>query len=336
MTTDALSEVLQGVRLTGAIFFDIHCSSPWVAEAPKASVIVDRVLPGAEHMMEYHLVTSGACWAGIVGEPPVEIAEGDIIVFPQGDAHTISSAPGMRGDVQTQIYQHPTNGQLPVALSLDRGGPERCSMVCGFIGCDARPFNPLLAALPRLIHVQKARVPAYGLILHLITAAVRESDARSAGSQSVLARLSELLFIEVVRYHLATLPHDTSGWLAGLRDEVVGRALQALHHRPAHAWTIQVLAEEVGQSRSMLAERFHELVGTPPMHYLARWRMQLAASMLTSSTATLAEIADRVGYGSEAALSRAFKRLVGVAPTTWRESAEARRNAVPEADAEME
>jgi AraC-like DNA-binding protein len=129
------------------------------------------------------------------------------------------------------------------------------------------------------------------------------------------------MFIEVVRRHLASLPSDTTGWLAGLRDEVIGRSLSALHDRPAQAWSLEELAKEVGLSRSMLAERFHHYVGVPPMQYLARWRMQLAASLLSGTNTNMAEIAERVGYGSEAALSRAFKRLVGVAPSAWREGA---------------
>jgi len=332
MSTDALSEVLHGVRLQGAIFFTVDCSSPWVAEAPRSSTVVDRVLPGAEHMFEYHVVRRGSCWAGIPGEPAVQVSEGDIIVFAQGDPHVLASSPDLRGRVQMELYEHPKNGQLPISLSINCGGADRANLVCGFIGFDARPFNPLLATLPRLIHVQKKRFADVAWVEHLVTRALSESSAHSAGTESVLARVSELLFIEVLRYHLATMPQETNGWLAGLRDEVTGRALRVLHDRPGDPWTLETLAKEVGHSRSALAERFHRVVGAPPMQYLARWRMQLAASMLSGTTASLAEIADRVGYGSEAALSRAFKRLVGVAPTSWRECAEARVAALPRAD----
>jgi AraC-like DNA-binding protein len=173
--------------------------------------------------------------------------------------------------------------------------------------------------LPRVLHVQQKSAEDSVLLEHLIRVAVVESSARKAGSETMLSRLSELLFIEVVRTYCATLPIETKGWLAGLRDEMIGRTLSVLHDRPAEAWSLEDLAKEVGLSRSVLAERFHAYVGTPPMQYLARWRMQLAASALSGTNQTLAEVAERVGYGSETALSRAFKRLVGVTPSAWRE-----------------
>jgi AraC-like DNA-binding protein len=319
MSTDVLSEVLRAVRLTGAVFFTVEGSAPWVAETPRASTIAPHVMPGAEHVIEYHVVTRGACWGGLLDEPPVRMLEGDIIVFPQGDAHVMSSAPGLRAEPDLSRFHYPTNSQLPIAVSFNESGPDRAELVCGFLGCDARPFNPLLTTLPRLIHVQKQHSGADGLVEQLVRVGVIESAARRAGSETMLARLSELLFIEVVRRHLASLPNETTGWLAGLRDDVIGRSLSALHDRPAQPWSLEDLAKEVGLSRSMLAERFHHYVGVPPMQYLARWRMQLTASLLSGTTLNLSEVADRVGYGSEAALSRAFKRLVGVAPSAWRE-----------------
>jgi transcriptional regulator GlxA family with amidase domain len=189
--------------------------------------------------------------------------------------------------------------------------------LCGFLGCDARPFNPLLAALPRILHLPR-RGPDDEVLVSLVRRAVAESTARRAGSQAVLARMSELLFLEVVRRHLADLPPNQKGWLAGLRDHSVGRAIALLHQRPAEEWSLDSLAQAVGVSRSVLAERFGELVGVPPMQYLAHWRMQLCANLLATTALGLAEIAARVGYGSEAALSRAYKRLVGVAPADWR------------------
>ena len=314
---DTLSEVLRAVRLTGAIFFRVDAASPFVAEAPASARIAPLIMPGAEHVIEYHVVTRGSCFGGLVGEPAVELHEGDVIVFPQGDSHVISSAPGMRAEPDWDAHRPPEGGVLPIALSLGAGGGAGAELVCGFLGCDARPFNPLLATLPRMVHVPRLTEGA-GHLAALVRLAVEECAAPRAGSQSMLARLSELLFIEVVRWYVATLPHDTSGWLAGLRDEFVGRALSALHDRPRQAWTLDDLAREVGLSRSMLAERFHHYVGTPPMQYLARWRIQLAATLLTSTMCTMAEVADRVGYGSEAALSRAFKRWVGLAPSAWR------------------
>jgi len=318
---DVLSEVLRSVRLTGAVFFTVEATAPWGAESPPSHVIAPHVMPGAEHVIAYHVAVRGSCWGGLIDEPPVKLEQGDVIVFPHGDAHVMASAPGLRGPLNLDLFRYPQAGQLPIAVSINDSAGERAQLVCGFLGCDVRPFNPLLAALPRMLHVAKRAGDDGALFEQLVRVAVAESTAQSAGSECVLERLSELLFIEVVRRRLATLPGETTGWLAGLRDEICGRALSALHARPAQAWTLERLASEAGLSRSTLAERFHHYVGVPPMQYLARWRMQLAASLLSSTNLGISQIAERVGYGSEAALSRAFKRLVGVAPSAWRDGA---------------
>jgi AraC-like DNA-binding protein len=273
-------------------------------------------VPGSEHLIDYHIVTAGGCWGGLVGEPAVRLEAGDVIVFPHGDTHVMSSAPGLRGTPDPELYNRP-EAQLPTAIARDGGGSERVALICGFLGCDARPFNPLIATLPRVIHVRAA--PDDTVIGALVKLALAESNARRAGGEVVLSHLSEVLFVEVVRRHLADLPPDQRGWLAGLRDEQVGHALSKLHDRPAHPWSLDELARAVGVSRSVLAERFAQFVGLPPMAYLAQWRMQLAATLLSATAVGLGEVAERVGYGSEAALSRAFKRLVGVAPAVWRQ-----------------
>jgi AraC-like DNA-binding protein len=313
MSLDTVSELLRAVRLSGAVFFTVEGSAPWAAEALPSREIGPELLPGAEHVIEYHVVTAGKCWGGVVGEPPLRLEAGDVIVFPQGDAHVMSSTPGMRAIPDYAAVRAAT--KYPVVLRCQGGGPERAELICGFLGCDARPFNPLLSTLPRTIHVRGGRE---GRIEQLVRIALAESEGPIAGSEAVLARVSELLFVEVVRRYLASLPQQEVGWLAGLRDEGVGRALAALHHRPAHPWDLDALAREVGMSRSVLAERFTHFLAVPPMQYLARWRMQLAANLLATTAMGLAEIADRVGYGSEAALSRAYKRWVGVAPADWR------------------
>jgi AraC-like DNA-binding protein len=315
MSTDTLSEVLRAVRLTGAIFFSIDASEPWVAETPSGREIGPHIMPGVEHVIEYHVITAGSCWGGIVGEPPIKLETGDIIVFPQGDAHVMSSSPGMRGAPGDAIPSGRTS-RLPVAIKIDGGGTEHAEVICGFLGCDARPFNPLLATLPRVLHVP--RRGSDGTLEQFVKLALSESAARRSGGEVVLARLSELLFVEVVRRHLSTLPPENVGWLAGLRDDGIGRALGKIHDRPAHAWSLEELAREVGMSRSVLAERFTHFVGVPPMQYLAQWRMQLAATLLSNTTMSLSEIAEQVGYGSEAALSRAYKRWVGMAPADFR------------------
>jgi AraC-like DNA-binding protein len=313
---DTLSDVLRAVRLNGAVFFNVEASSPWVAEAPHAGELGPFIMPGLEHVIEYHVITSGTCWGGIVDEPAVPLGPGDIIAFPHGDAHVMSSAPGMRGEPDWRGFHAAAECRVPLAASLNGGGAERARLVCGFIGCDAKPFNPLLATLPRTIVL---RAEGKGDVTQrLVELAVAESTLPRPGGDCVLSKLSELLFVEMVRRHVASLPPEGTGWFAGLRDPNIGRALQRLHERPAHDWGLDELGRECGLSRSVLAERFVELVGVPPIQYLAQWRIQLAASLLRSTKASIAEIAERVGYGSEAALSRAFKRQVGLPPAHYR------------------
>jgi AraC-like DNA-binding protein len=317
MSGDTLSEVLRAVRLTGAVYFAVDASAPWVAEAPPARELGPHIMPGVEHVIEYHVITAGSCWGGIVDERSQRLQTGDVIVFPQGDAHVMSSAPGMRGIPDHESVRQARTSGLPVSMKMDGGGVERTKLICGFFGCDARPFNPLLAALPRVLHVPR-HATEDGVIEQFVKLALSESLAERAGGGVVVAHLSELLFAEVVRRHLSTLSAGNVGWLAGLRDDRIGRVLGKLHERPAHDWSLDTLAREVGMSRSVLAERFTHFVGIPPMQYLAQWRMQLAATLLSTTSIGLAEIADQVGYGSEAALSRAYKRSVGVAPAEWR------------------
>ncbi len=317
MTADVLSDVLRAVRLTGAVYFDFELSSPWVAEAPPSREIAGKVMPGAQRVIEYHLLARGTCWGHAIGQEPMRLQEGDLIVFPQGDAHVLSSAPGMRAAPDMSVFARPSS-TLPIVYELGGGGSERARVVCGFLGCDERPYNPLLTALPSVIHLSAAGPQApIGWLGTLLNIAVKESGSARAGGENVLARLSELMFVEAVRRYLETLPPAQTGWLAGLRDPVVGQALAALHGQPSEPWTVERLARLVGLSRSVFAERFMEMVGQPPMQYLALWRMQLAARLLVEG-GHVAAVAGAVGYESEAAFSRAFKKLVGQAPATWR------------------
>jgi len=313
---DALSDVLRGIRLTGAIYFDVRASEPWVAETPPGPKIVGRLFPGSDHLVSYHALTRGTCWAGVVGEPPIRLSAGDVIMFPHGDPNVMCSAPGMRERADLSRYRQPRDGQLPFTIAMNGSGADAgANFVCGFLGCDARPFNPLLAALPRVIHMSDRE---NGALSGLVRFAVAESREPRIGGEGVLGRLSELMFIDLVRRHLETLPPDRTGWLAGLRDPFVGRALAALHQSPERGWTIASLAREAGASRTVLAERFTQLVGLPVMQYLTRWRMQLAANHLVGGGDSVAAIAERVGYDSEAAFSRAFRKAVGTPPGAWR------------------
>lgn len=275
--------------------------------------------------MEYHVVVSGACWATVVNGAPVRLEAGDIVLFPHGDPHVVSSKVGMRAPPDAAGYFERKRQRMPFILHLDarevRVGtvtddPDGTTLVCGFLGCDLRPFNPLIASLPRLMHVRKDSRQDW--TAQLMRQAAAESKNRRPGGDAMLERLSEMMFIDAVRRYLGTLPEHTRGWLAGTRDRFVGRALTLMHDTPAVAWTVDELSRRVGLSRSALHERFAEMIGQGPMQYLANWRMQIGAALLRDTAATVMSIALQVGYESEAAFSRAFKRSVGKPPSLWR------------------
>jgi AraC-like DNA-binding protein len=321
---DVLSDVLRAVRLTGALLFFVEASSPYLAEAPASSLLAPIILPGAQHIVSYHLVMEGSCYCEMVGQPALRLSAGDVVVIPHGDRYALSSSPGMFGtypeELVLQWFEQMAARVTPDPFVVTEGGgePEQRRILCGFLGCDALPFNPVLGPLPRLIHVHRPGPEAHDRLGHLIAFATEEVRERRVGRESVLLRISELMFIEVVRRYLAALPDQETGWLAALRDPVIGRALGLLHERPSDPWTVEGLAQSTGLSRSGLAERFAALVGQPPMQYLARWRMQLAAGLLATGRCKVSAVALEVGYDSEAAFSRAFKALVGVTPATWR------------------
>jgi AraC-like DNA-binding protein len=327
MHPDPLSDVLCSVRLRGAVFYYVSCRDEWVAQAPPACEIAAAVMPGADHVLEYHMVAKGDGWAAIDGIQPVRLGRGDIVMFPHGDAHVMSSAPGLRTPPADSDWVFATrHDPKPIPVAFHRGVMEPGAalpadeastvLVCGFIGCDLRPFNPLIEALPRLLHLPAGEVGAW--VVPVLHEAVSESRAHRPGSAAVLERLSEMVFVDAARRYLESLPADASGWLAALRDRHVGRAIGLLHEQPAAPWTIETLGRQIGLSRSALHERFVALVGQPPMQYLANWRMQCGARMLREGRATVATVALEVGYDSEAAFARAFKRLVGQPPAAWR------------------
>jgi AraC-like DNA-binding protein len=332
---DPLSDVLRTVRLTGALFFLWHVSWPFVTPVPSGRAFAPIVLPGAQQIISYHIVTQGSCWGALIGKAPVRLEAGDILLIPHGDAYVISSSAQMcvaaRFELEPSLrfFRQMAAGELPFVVEDGGGGVVATRLICGFLGCDVRPFNPVLAALPRLVHLRAPAGLARGCLQSLVDYTLAEARQPRPGGQCVVVRLSELLFVEVVRRWLtegdaaSEAGRARSDWLAGLRDPLVGRALMQLHRKPAAAWTLETLAVEVGVSRSRLAESFTRFVGQPPMHYLTQWRLQLAARMLADGSAKVAAVAHDVGYQSEASFSRAFKRFVGVSPAQWRRDATA-------------
>jgi AraC-like DNA-binding protein len=320
---DTLSDVLHAVKLSSALFFLVDAAAPWSADVPDGAALAPVILPGAQHIVSYHLITRGGCWCAIPGEPSTRLETGDVIVIPHGDAYGLSTdrsrLPASDAEPGLEFFRMLASGTLPRLLS--EGGNadgERLQLACGFLACDALPFNPVLVTLPRRIHLRASVATTGDRLSRLLEFALAESKTGSPGSECVLLRISELMFVEVIRRYIAMLPADQRGWLAGLRDPVVGRALALLHRDPSSPWSLEQLARQIGTSRSALASRFTQFVGQPPMHYLARWRMQLAARLLADRNSKIAAVALKVGYDSEAAFSRAFKRAAGLSPAAWR------------------
>jgi len=325
MSRDTLSDLLRSVRLRGAAFYYVSFRGQWSAGAAAASEIAHVVMPGCDHVMEYHVFAKGDGWAAVDGLSPVRLHAGDVVLFPQGDRHVISSAPGLPPGKQPPEALLVRDGRRPLPISFHEGivdaGPMPVEsadaiVVCGFLGCDLRPFNPLVAALPRILHLPASRAGSW--VTHAIDQAVRESNEHRPGGDAVLERLSEMMFVDAARRYLESLPEGSVGWLAGLRERHVGRALSLMHERPERQWSVDDLAREVGLSRSALHERFVQYLGQAPMQYLASWRIQLGAKLLRESSRIVADIALEVGYESEAAFARAFKRLVSMPPAAWR------------------
>lgn len=332
---DVLSDVLRVVRLTSAVFFTARLSSPWSIESPPPDQLARSLRLRAESIALFHVLVEGQCWISAEGHAPLRMEARDVIIFPHGDAHVMSSHMGARPrPIGALLPSQPSEG-IP---QLDYGGGgEATRFVCGYLHCDQR-FNPLIGALPTMLcvcgrdsarqgepsEVETAKRPgvvlvdADGWLASTLRHTIEEADGTRPGSFAMLARLTELLYVEVLRRYMQQLPSGHTSWLAGVKDPEVGRALRLLHAQPERQWTVEDLAREVGVSRSGLAQRFTELAGEAPMRYLTGWRIQLAKHLILQAGLPIAEVADRVGYESEAAFNRAFKRHVGEPPVAWR------------------
>jgi AraC-like DNA-binding protein len=321
---DAFSEILSGVKLNGAVFFSAEFSAPWGFSAPPSKTVAEMVAPGAAHLVLYHLVIEGSAVIELEHGPAVELIPGDVVIFPHGDLHHMSSGNGV-----TRPFPNYGIGAKIKSRDLTPlhagGGGETSRFVCGYMTCDPYLSRPILNGLPPVFKVN-IRTDRSGhwlesSILHL----VEEAASGRVGSEAMLAKLSEALFIDTLRRYVAGLPEQESGWLMGARDPIVGKSLGLLHSRVAHPWTIAGLADEVGISRSALVERFTRYLSEPPITYLARWRLQLAARSLEKTSRGVSEIAADVGYESEAAFNRAFKREYGQPPGRYRSGARGSR-----------
>jgi AraC-like DNA-binding protein len=317
---DALSDVLKVAHLTGGVFLHAEFFAPWCIAARVSPEHCSPALGPASHLVIYHYVVEGELRIRVEGEDGEDlvIASGEVVLLPRNDLHLMGSDLSLPPVTGTEIIQPPQNGGL---YSIHHGGNGgRTRMVCGYLGCASAEGNPVISTLPPLLKLSVEQGAAAEWIRSTFQYAAEEVSAGRPGSETVLAKLSELLFVEAVRRYAEALPDGQTGWLAGLRDPHVARALALLHGDITRRWTVDDLGREVGLSRSALADRFIRLLGVPPIQYLANWRMQVATQKLRSTNASLAQIAEIVGYDSEAAFSRAFKKAIGAAPATWRRS----------------
>jgi AraC-like DNA-binding protein len=323
---DALSETLRVVQLVGAIFINARFTAPWCYQSPRADSVAPLLEPGAERVVIFHLITEGECYVELGNEPSLRLIAGDVVVFPAGDAHRMASQPGLTPATGARLDA--VLSRRPRQLAYGGGGPTT-RLVCGYLACDARLARILLAGLPPLVRVN-VRGSNAGIWLEAsVRYALIEARSPRPGGAGVLAKLAEVLFIEVLRLYMNEQSGGRTGWLAGVGDRIVGAALTSLHKSPAHAWTLDELARTAGTSRSVLAERFQHLMGSSPIQYLTQWRMLLASNLLCRSNTPLASIAEAVGYQTDTAFSRAFRREFGSPPAAWRRSQSTRAALTP-------
>jgi AraC-like DNA-binding protein len=313
---DVLSEVLRVVKLQGALFYNGEFSSPWSVCSPASRTVAPYLASGARHLIIYHLLTEGHASARLMDGEPIALDAGDLVIFPHGDPHIIENGRATKPvDMAKELARIVANG---LKVSRLGGGGKLTKFICGFMACDPQLSQVFLSGLPPMFKVSIRNDASGRWLENSIRFLVNEADASRAGGEAVLAKLSEVLFVETLRAYIAHLPADRTGWLAGARDLEVGKALALMHRNPAHPWTIASLAKEAGVSRSVLAERFRHYLNQTPMNYLTHWRLQLGAQMLASTNYSVAQIAPEVGYESEAAFNRAFKRQFTVPPARFR------------------
>jgi len=310
---DVLSDALRVIRLKGALYLHAEFREPWCVAAPDRTVLAPIL--DADLMSICHLILEGRCWCQLPGGEPVALEAGDVVVMPHGDAHLVGS--GL--DHGPMDVADAVEVKVPTLESIRYGGDGAPTVViCGWFAYERNVASPIMAPLPRVFRTSIRQRPSGAWLEGAIRYALGETTSGRAGSDVIADKLAEMLFVEALRGYIEALPDRETGWLAGMRDPLIGRTLALMHERPAHDWTVASLAQSVYVSRTVLAERFVALVGVPPMQYLTQWRITLAAHLLRSSRTSLIRIAEQVGYDSEAAFSRAFKREYGTSPGAWR------------------
>lgn len=313
---DLLSDLLGNMHLAGMVLFRTDFHEPWAVVTPDACQLV-RVLPfRTEHVIPFHIIAEGGCWLELKGCEPVWLEAGDAVMLPYGDSHVLRGQEAAPQVHVGQLLPHPPWSDILLVRHGGAGGSTR--IICGFVQCDELLFHPLLRHLPALMRVSPGRAPVDDWLADTIRHTAHEASQANPGGRSMLPRLIELMFVEILRKHMRGLSADEVGWFAAVNDPVVGAALKWLHLAPLEDWNVDRLASRVGVSRTVLAARFKHFLDMPPMHYLTHWRLQLAAQRLKTTDTPMKGIANQAGYESEAAFSRAFKRQFGLPPAGWR------------------
>lgn len=318
---DALSELLRVVKLSGAMFYNSSCSAPWCLNAPQSSAFLPYLRAKATHVIEFHHITEGTAYIR-VGAETTPLNAGDIVMMPHGDAHEMGAGTGGKPIDGKEALPALWGGK--VAFANFGGGGAVTGLVCGYLACDGQLLKPVLAGLPRVVRVNIRTDPSGEWLDNTLRHAVAQAAAATPGSGVILAHLAEVLFTEMLRRYLLSLPEGRTGWLAGAGDPAVGRALAMLHGKPSHDWSLEELAQEAGISRSALTEKFTRFIGVAPMAYLTDWRLELGAEALRTTSRSVQSVALEVGYDSEAAFNRAFKRKFASPPARYRREVRAR------------
>ena len=316
---DMLSDLLRMVRLSGSVFFKSEYGAPFAISAGSGA-IVERLLGGKRprNLAAFHLIAEGGCWIDCPGSGRIALKQGDIVMLPFGDEHIMGQGEAPAVPATALIAAHSREG---VVTAMRHGGAgETTTIVCGFVQSGDVFSNPIFRGLPRIVVERTADEPVTSLLASTVRQLLAEVETLQPGSREMLGRMMEVLFFEMLRRFIGRLPAGSIGWLGAVADPIVSRVLQRIHNEPMRDWTVEQLAAEVGSSRSVLAERFKAILGKPPIQYLAEWRVQLAGNLLSDGTRSIAEVACEVGYESEAAFSRAFKRHRGTSPGLWRQA----------------
>jgi AraC-like DNA-binding protein len=310
VSVDPLGEALHFLRMSGIFYCRAEFSAPW-----------GLVLPPMKDSLMFHFVTSGRCWLEVKGTERRPLQRGDLALVPHGEGHRLTSEPDTFAAKLFDLSRELVSERYEILRH--GGGGLATNMVCGAVRFDHPAAHHLVKVLPRMICIDVSSSPHMDWINSMLRFMAAEAEELRPGGEAVITRLADILVVQTIRAWIEQDPAAQTGWLGALQDKQIGRAISLIHRDPARTWTLASLAAEVAMSRSAFAARFTDLVGEPAMHYVARWRMHLALTWLKEDDAPLCDLASRLGYESEAAFSRAFKRFIGISPGTVRRNGQA-------------